>query len=133
MASRRWVVLAVLAVLLICLAGYDRVHAQTSVTITLNYNSSTQACTQTSSDGQSGVIAVAQGSMVTYQSQTAVNQFTVAVSGSACPFNSCPVSSPNGSPKSVSATGAVGSYTYSSVGLGSNQCNNPGQLGLRIH
>lgn len=135
---KRVVPFAVLAALLLASTSCQRADAYTTttITITLNYNGGN--CTQTGSDGSSGITDVSQSqNTVTFMSQTAVSQF--AVSFSTCPFNSCPVSSTNGAavsagqPKTAAVTNPVTTYNYSAVSFGSNQtCNNPQQLGVRV-
>ncbi|HKD86757.1 MAG TPA: hypothetical protein VKB58_18560 [Terriglobales bacterium] len=134
---KRLVPFAVLAALLLASTSCQRADADTTViTITLNYNGGN--CTQTGSDGSSGVTDVSQSqNTVTYKSQTAVSQF--AVSFGTCPFSSCPISSTTGAavsagqPKATAVTNPVTTYNYSSVSFGSNQiCNNPQQLGVRV-
>ena len=133
---KRLVPIAVVAALLLASSSFQRADADTTVlTITLNYNGGN--CTQSGSDGSSGITDVSKSqNTVTYKSQTAVNQFTVNFS--TCPFGSCPVTSTNGASVSagsptVSATNPYTTYNYSSVSFGNNQtCNNPQQLGVRV-
>lgn len=134
---KRLLPIGAVAALLLASSSFQRAGADpTTITITLNYNGGN--CTQTGSDGSSGITDVSKSqNTVTYKSQNAVNQFTVSFSS--CPFGSCPVASANGAAVSVgsptvNATDPPTTYNYSDVTFGTNQkCNNPQQLGVRVH
>lgn len=132
----RLFVFAVVVVLLVTSTSWQRADADTTnINLVLNYNGGN--CTQTTTSGGSGVIDLSQSqNTVTYQSQNAVTQFTVSFAANSCPYSSCPINSPSGSPAAAGQpiTGSVGkTYTYSSVTFGTNQtCNNPQQLGVRV-
>jgi hypothetical protein len=133
---KRMVPVGVVAALLLASSSFQRADADTTtITITLNYNGGN--CTQTGSDGSSGVTDVSKSqNTVTYKSQNAVNQFSIAFGS--CPFSSCPITSANGAATSagsptVAATNPLTTYNYSSVTFGTSQkCNNPGELGVRV-
>ena len=130
MASRyRWLALAVLAAFLVGLTSCQHVRAAQPVTqyISLSYNNG--SCQQ---NGSSGVIDVVQNQTVVFKGATSVNQFQAQFT--TCPFGSCPVSSPNGSPVNVGQpTGTVNTtYNYSSMTINNQSCNNPGSMGLRV-
>jgi hypothetical protein len=94
MASRySWLALAVLAAFLVGLTSCQHVRAAQPVTqyISLNYNNG--SCQQ---NGSSGVIDIVQNQPVVFKGTTSLNQFQAQFT--TCPFSSCPVNSPNGSP-----------------------------------
>ncbi len=120
-----WTALAVLAVLLICTAGYQHVSAQPPniTTITLSYNGG--SCQQ---NGAASAVSVPAGGSVNY---TAGDSTPFSVSFSSCPFgNKCPVTQTTGT---VTATSATGTYNYSGVTINGQSCNNPGAMGVRVH
>jgi len=130
MASRySWLALAVLAASLVGLTSCQHVRAAQPVTqyISLSYNNG--SCQQ---NGSSGVIDIVQNQPVVFKGATSVNQFQAQFT--TCPFTSCPVNSPNGSPVNVGQpTGTVGTtYNYSSLTINNQPCNGPGSMGLKV-
>ncbi len=125
----RWLGLAVVVTFLTSLAGCQhKPNAVSPLYVNLSYNGG--ACQQ---NGSSGVIDVEVGQQVIYQGATAINQFEVQFA--TCPFSSCPVNSPNGSPVNAGApiAGTTGNtYYYSGLTIGNQQCNQMGSMGLRI-
>jgi hypothetical protein len=98
--------------------------------ISLAYNSSDGSCQQ---NGSAAVIDVWQDQQVIYQGAAVVPQFQVQFPR--CPFGSCPIDSPNGSPVNAgtpSAGARSTTYNYSGMTIGNKQCNNPGAMGLRM-
>jgi len=130
MASRyRWLALAVLAAFLVGLTSCQHVRAAQPVTQYISFSYNNGSCLQ---NGSSGVIDIVQNEPVVFKGTTSLNQFQAQFSS--CPFSSCPVNSPNGSPVNVGQpTGTVGTtYNYSSITINNQQCSGVGSMGLRV-
>lgn len=129
-SCRRLVSMAVVAGFLVLLPGCHR-ETPTAVGplyIMLTYNGGN--CEQ---NGSTGVLDVYQNQSVIFQGASAVSQFQVQFDR--CPFTSCPVNSPNGTPVNVgppNANTAGNTYNYTSMTINNLQCNNPGPMGMRI-
>lgn len=121
--------LAVLAVFLFFLPGCHRAPKDSGpLYIMLMFNGG--ACEQ---NGSLGVIEVAQDRAVIYQTAAELTDFEVRFT--ACPFGSCPVSSPHGRSVNVGQPnpGTAGTtFTYAGITMNHQSCNNAGAMGLRV-
>jgi hypothetical protein len=84
-------------------------------------------------NGSSGVIDVYQKQAVIYEAAAILTNFQVEFA--ACPFNSCPVSSPHGTSVNVGKpiAGAIGmTFNYRGLTIDNQNCTNAAQMGLRI-
>ena len=130
MASRySWLALAVLAASLVGLTSCQRTSAAQPATQTISLSYNNGSCQQ---NGSSGVIDIVQNQPVVFKGATSLNQFQAQFT--TCPFSSCPVNSPNGSPVNVGQpTGTVGTtYNYSSITINNQSCSGVGSMGLRV-
>ncbi len=78
-----------------------------------------------------GVVDVNQGAPVVYQGVAVTSQFNVGFN--TCPFATCAVNSPTGTPVNVgNPTGPAATYTYSGMTINNQSCKNVQSLGVRI-
>ncbi len=121
--------LAVLAACLVFLPGCHRPAKDSGpLYIMLMFNGG--ACEQ---NGSSGVIEAAQDRVIIYQTAAELAEFEVRFV--ACPFGSCPVSSPHGMSVNVGKPnpGTAGTtFTYAGVKIDNQPCNNASSMGLRV-
>jgi hypothetical protein len=122
----RWLALAAVALSLVCLTSHRHVRAAqpNPQYITLSLSGST--CEQ---DGGTGPVDVYEGTQVIFTG-SGLSEFQVQFSS--CPFNSCPVNSSDGSAVDVGVpTGAVGTYSYSSMTINNQACS-VGSMGIGL-
>ena len=107
-------------------------HKRTSETgpqyIMLTFNNA--ACEQ---NGSTDVIEISPNRPVVYQGAAILSQFEVRFA--ACPFSSCPVSSPHGTSMNVGLPnpGTAGStFNYTGMTIQNEPCRNAGSLGVRV-
>jgi len=121
--------LAVLAVFLFLLPGCHRAPKDTGpLYIMLMFNGG--ACEQ---NGSSGVIDVYQDQAVIYETAAQLTEFQVRFA--ACPFASCPVSSPHGRSVNIGQPnpGTVGAtFNYSGMTINNQSCNDAEAMGIRV-
>jgi hypothetical protein len=88
------------------------------------------ACEQ---NGSTDVIEVSQDRAVIYQTAAELTDFEVRFK--ACPFSSCPVSSPHGRSVNVGQPnpGTVGAtFNYAGITMNHQSCSNAGAMGVRV-
>ena len=114
---------------LLLLAGC---HKKTSESgpqyIMLTFNNA--ACEQ---NGSTGILEISPEQPVVYQAAATLRQFEVRFA--ACPFTSCPVSSPHGMSMNIGPPnpGTAGTtFNYSGMTINGEPCNNGATLGIRI-
>ncbi len=121
--------LAVLAAVLFVLPGCHRTPKDPGpLYIMLMFNGG--ACEQ---NGSTEVIEVPADRAVIYQTAAELTDFEVRFT--ACPFSSCPVSSPHGRSVNVGQPnpGAGGTtFNYAGITMNHQSCNNAGAMGLRV-
>ena len=121
--------LAVLAAVLSVLPGCHRTPKDSGpLYIMLMFNGG--ACEQ---NGSTEVIEVPADRAVIYQTAAELTDFEVRFT--ACPFSSCPVSSPHGRSVNVGQPnpGAGGTtFNYAGITMNHQSCNNAGTMGLRV-
>ncbi len=121
--------LAVLAAFLFFLPGCHRAPKDPGpLYIMLMFNGG--ACEQ---NGSTDFLEVAPDRAVIYQTAAELTDFEVRFK--ACPFSSCPVSSPHGRSVNVGKPnpGSAGStFDYSAITMDHQSCNNGGTMGLRV-
>lgn len=88
------------------------------------------ACEQ---NGVPDVVEISANRAVVYQAAAVLSQFEVRFA--ACPFSSCPVSSPHGisvntGPPNPGTAGTT--FNYSSMTIDNEPCKNAASLGVRI-
>jgi len=96
--------------------------------IMLTFNNA--ACEQ---NGSTGIIEISPNQPVVYQAAAVLSQFEVRFA--ACPFTSCPVSSPHGTSMNIGAPnpGTAGTtFSYSGMTIDHEPCRNGATLGVRI-
>ncbi len=96
--------------------------------IMLTFNNA--ACEQ---NGSTDVIDISPNRAVVYQGAAIVSQFEVRFA--ACPFSSCPVSSPHGTSMNVGPPnpGTFGTtFSYTGMTIDNEPCRNAASLGVRI-
>lgn len=120
---------AVLAGCLFFLPGCHRATKDSGpFYIMLMFNGGT--CSQ---NGSSDVIEIDPDRAVIYETAAELTDFEIRFT--ACPFTSCPVSSPNGRSINVGPPnpGTVGTtFMYSGITMNHESCDNAGKMGLRI-
>jgi hypothetical protein len=128
-SSCRRSALAVLAGLLFLLTGCHRAPKDSGpLYIMLMFNGG--ACSQ---NGSSGVIEIDPDRAVIFQTAAELTEFEVRFT--ACPFSSCPASSPNGRAVNVGPPnpGTVGTtFMYAGITMNHQSCSNAGTMGLRV-
>jgi hypothetical protein len=120
--------LAVLTGVLLLLPACHRQKDTGPQYIMLTFNAG--ACEQ---NGSTDVIAIDQDRAVVYLGASLVSQFEVRLN--ACPFTSCPISSPHGTSMNVGQprSDAVGkTFNYTAVSINGDECKNAASLGIRI-
>ncbi len=88
------------------------------------------ACEQ---NGSIGVIDINQNQAVVYEGAAIIDKFQVQFAD--CPFTSCPVDSPNGTPVNVGSPNAAAAgmtFNYTGFSIDDHPCNNARQLGVRV-
>ena len=96
--------------------------------IMLTFNNA--ACEQ---NGSTDVIEIASNRPVVYQGAAILSQFEVRFA--ACPFSSCPVSSPHGTSMNIGPPnpGMAGTtFNYTGITIDNEPCRNAASLGVRI-
>jgi hypothetical protein len=121
---------AVAICLLIPLAGCQRKSSRPSgpLYIMLTFNSG--ACEQ---NGSTGIIEINSNQAVVYEGAAILGKFQVQFAD--CPFASCPVNSPNGTPVNVGAPNAAYAgmtFNYTGFSIDDHPCTNARQLGVRV-
>jgi hypothetical protein len=84
-------------------------------------------------NGSTGIIDVPKNQAVIFQGASVVSQFHIEFDR--CPFASCPVDSPNGTPVNVgppNANATGNTYHYTAMTINKMQCNDVGSLGMRV-
>jgi hypothetical protein len=121
--------LAVLAGFLLFLSNCRQARKESGPQyIMLTFNAG--ACEQ---NGSTGVIEIDQNRAVIYQIAAELPQFEVRFK--ACPFASCPVTSPHGTSVNVGKpnAGAAGTtFTYSGLTINNQACNDAGAMGVHV-
>lgn len=120
---------AVVICLLLVLVGC---HKSTSDTgpqyIMLTFNNA--VCEQ---NGSADIIEIPPNRAVVYEGAAIISQFEVRFA--ACPFSSCPVSSPHGTSENVGppspGTGGA-TFNYTGMTIDNEPCKNASSLGVRI-
>ena len=119
---------AALAIALLALSGCHREKQSGPLYILLTFNGG--ACEQ---NGSTGVIDVFQNQAVIYEGAASLAEFEVQFP--ACPFGSCPVSSPHGTSVNIGqpSAGTVGTtFKYSGMTINDERCENASQMGVRV-
>jgi hypothetical protein len=124
----RWNAFVVATGSLFCLAACHHPKDTGPQYIMLTFNAG--ACEQ---NGLSDVIDVDQSRAVIYQGASLVSQFEVRFH--ACPFTSCPISSPYGMSVNIGQpkSDAIGTiFNYTAMSINGDECKNAGSLGIHV-